>query len=108
MERPVKTRLAELAAKFVDRSRGDIKTMREALAKFEAGQGDALDELQHLAHRMVGTGATLGFNELADRAQTIEQLAEAQAPGAPSAPGLCRGFREAIDDLEAELRRRQG
>jgi hypothetical protein len=46
--------------------------------KAHAGDANALAEIRHLAHRMAGTGATLGFETLGARAAGIaEQLTEA-------------------------------
>lgn len=98
-----RTRMAELAAKFVNRSNGDLATMRAAVKSLQAGDAGGLGEIQHLAHRMVGTGATLGFERLADRARDLERLAEKQAPGdGPDAAGLER-FDAALRALGEEL-----
>lgn len=100
-----RTRMAELATKFVDRSAGDLDSMRASLVKLTAGDVAALQEIRHLAHRMCGTGATLGFEGLSDCAARIERLADAQGacamPGAAALTQLGVG----IDALGAELER---
>ena len=99
-----RTRMAELAEKFRDRSAAELETMRAAMAALEAGDTRALGEILHLAHRMAGTGATLGFETFSDRALDLEHLAEQQTPGtAPDAGALGR-FDAAIQALEKELR----
>jgi chemotaxis protein histidine kinase CheA len=99
-----RARMAELAGKFIERSTGELATMRAAVAALEAGDASALGEIRHLAHRMAGTGATLGFETFSDRALDVEQLAERQAPGvAPDAAALER-FAAAMQALENELR----
>lgn len=99
-----RTRMAELAAKFIDRTRGDVATMREGLARLAAGDAQSLGDIRHLAHRMVGTGATLGFEAISERAQVIEQLTETCAPGAIPEAGLREKMAAALDELEAVLR----
>jgi HPt (histidine-containing phosphotransfer) domain-containing protein len=71
-----RARMAELAVRFLERTDADIMAMREALARLGAGDAGGIGEIRHLAHRMVGTGATLGFATLSACARVIEQLAE--------------------------------
>jgi HPt (histidine-containing phosphotransfer) domain-containing protein len=98
-----RARMAELAAKFVERTRGDLRTMRDGLAKLEQGDVGALAEIRHLAHRMAGTGATLGFDALGDCATSTELLIDALPPGVmPDAATRAR-LAEAIGALEAQL-----
>jgi len=104
-EAAARVRMAELAAKFVARTTGEVATMRTQLLKLAAGDPEALIELRHLAHRACGTGATLGFEALADCAQRVEQLAEAQAPDAAGAAEAVDQLGKALDALDAELTR---
>lgn len=110
-----RARMAELAAKFIERSVRELATMRDGLAKLHAGQddvkngdagkADALHDLRHLAHRMCGTGATLGFETLADHAARIEKLTESgPAGGSPDAAALTQ-IGAGIDALGEELAR---
>jgi len=98
-----KIRMAELAAKFIERSGREIEAMRDGLAQLRAGEAAALGELRHLAHRMCGTGATLGFEALADCAASIEKLADSCPPGSlPDAAKLAQ-LEAGTDALRAEL-----
>lgn len=99
-----KSRMAELAAKFLDRTRGDIATMREGLSRLSAGQVGALGDIRHLAHRMVGTGATLGFDSISECAHVIERLTESCAPGVKPDADLRAEIGTALDALEAAFR----
>jgi HPt (histidine-containing phosphotransfer) domain-containing protein len=96
-----RSRMAELAAKFLERTAADVAAMRDALAR----PGDVADiaQIRHLAHRMVGTGATLGFDSLSECAQRIEQLAEGCAPGSMPDPGTREQLGHALDRLGNEL-----
>lgn len=97
-----KARMAELAAKFRERTATDITTMRDALKKIGSDR-QALPEIRHLAHRMVGTGATLGFDALSERALRIEQLAESCGDGIDETTRV--KIAAAIEALDAEYRR---
>lgn len=92
-------RMREIAAKFLLRSAADLDVMRTELMALGGGDIAALARIRHIAHRMCGTGATLGFEGLSDCARRIEQLADDQAPAA------LRGFAVEFDALAAELSR---
>jgi HPt (histidine-containing phosphotransfer) domain-containing protein len=93
-----KARMAELATKFLDRTAGEIETMRTRLAQASEDSA-ALAEIRNLAHRACGTGATLGFESLSEYAHRIEALAAAQPPGTPAE------ISHAIDEMARELAR---
>ena len=100
-----KARLAELSAKFLERTSDELATMRDRLAQLIAGDASALADIHHFAHRMAGTGATLGFDGLSDAAARIETLAEAHEAGiAPNEFALSQ-ITGAIDALTGELAR---
>jgi len=100
-----RARMAELREKFIDRTQGELQTLRANFAALEAGDSAALGTIVHLAHRMTGTGATLGLEALSERAQEIEKLSEARGPGSqPDAATLAR-LGAAIGALAAELER---
>ena len=98
-------RLAELANKFLDRTAADIATMRRDLARVAQAEPGALGDIRHLAHRMVGTGATLGFESLSNSARRIEVLAESCPPEATPDDDLRTQLADALAALDAELQR---
>lgn len=104
-EAAARVRMAELAEKFVARTTGEMVSMRAQLVKLSAGDLRALTEIRNLAHRACGTGATLGFESLADCALRVEQLAESQSPETSPAPEALAQLRNEIDALDAELAR---
>jgi len=100
-----RARMGELREKFIERTRGELQTLRASFAALEAGDPAALDTIVQLAHRMTGTGATLGLEALSERAQEIEKLGEAQRSGSqPDAAARSR-LGAAIGALAAELDR---
>lgn len=99
-----RTRMAELSAKFIDRTRGELAKMRDALARARTGDLAALGEIRHFAHRMSGTGATLGFEMLSDRAHVIEVFLDALPAGAAPDVGSLARLESDIGALDVELR----
>jgi HPt (histidine-containing phosphotransfer) domain-containing protein len=104
----VQGRMAELAAKFLHRSSADVATLRTQLERLESGAAEALGEIRHLAHRMVGTGATLGFEAISERASRIEQLAERVEPGTVPDGESRAALTAALDALTAEVNKLRG
>jgi len=99
-----KARMVELAAKFIERTQGDLRTMRADLEKAGAGDAAALAEIRHLAHRMAGTGATLGFAALGERAAVTEALVETLLPrGTPPDARALEKLAADIGALESQL-----
>jgi HPt (histidine-containing phosphotransfer) domain-containing protein len=91
-------RMAELAAKFLERTAGEIETMRARLAQSQQDAA-ALAEIRNLAHRACGTGATLGFESLSEYAHRVEALTAAQPPGSQAE------IAGAIEEMARELAR---
>jgi chemotaxis protein histidine kinase CheA len=99
-----RARMAELAEKFIQRTRTELVTLRVALDALAGGRAEALIEIRHLAHRMAGTGATLGFEKLSDHATHVEEICDRQTPGAvPSAADRAE-IGDAVRAIETELR----
>jgi chemotaxis protein histidine kinase CheA len=98
-----RVRMAELAAKFLERSRHDLEVMRGAVAKLNAGESDALRDIYELAHRMCGTGATLGFETLGEHAARVEHLAEPGPAGTLPDQGALMLLAAGIEALAAEV-----
>jgi chemotaxis protein histidine kinase CheA len=98
-----RTRMAELAAKFIGRTRTDLGTMRDDLAKVARGDVGALVEIRHLAHRMAGTGATLGFDALGECASRTEALIDSLPAGVPPDAAALARLADGIDALESQL-----
>jgi len=82
----MKARLGELAQKFVSRTREDLRRMHECLVRLDAGENASVDEIRQLAHRIAGTGGTLGMISLSDAASDLERVIDAMpADDAPDA-----------------------
>jgi HPt (histidine-containing phosphotransfer) domain-containing protein len=100
-----RARMAELKEKFIERTEGELQTLRSSFASLEAGDAAALTTIVQLAHRITGTGATLGLDALSDRAQEIEKLGETLAPGSQLDGAMLSRLGAAIGAFAAELER---
>ena len=73
----MRERINQLAEQFLQRCSQDVGSSRGLLIRLRAGDAGAFKELEYLAHRISGTGASLGFESLSACATAIERLAEA-------------------------------
>jgi HPt (histidine-containing phosphotransfer) domain-containing protein len=101
----MRKRINQLAGKFLQRCAQEMVTAREAVARLGTGDANALRELQHLAHRICGTGASLGFEPLSACASAIERLAEAQTNCTTPDQKSIERLVEYIALLETEIER---
>jgi chemotaxis protein histidine kinase CheA len=58
------------------RTRGEVVVLRELLERAKLGDSTVMEQLEHLAHRIHGTGATFGFAAVSECGAEIEHLAE--------------------------------
>jgi len=78
--RALATKLLELGARFRARNVDDLAALEHCVERLRGGDDEALTEIESIAHRMSGTGATLGFPAISTAAEALERLAE--SPGA--------------------------
>ncbi len=99
-----RARMAELATKFVDRTTRELVTLRTAVAR---DGSESFEEIGHLAHRMAGTGATLGFDALAEHALRIEVIADSRKASPIDAATRAEIAAE-VEGIEGELKKLRG
>jgi HPt (histidine-containing phosphotransfer) domain-containing protein len=68
--------LARIRERFLERARGEVPLLRELLGRIQAGDLTGLVQLQILAHRICGSGATFDFAAISESARQIEKLLE--------------------------------
>jgi two-component system, OmpR family, response regulator len=73
---PRDARLDEIAARFIQRSLAEVFLLRERFANADVKNAAVLNEARHIAHRMNGSGATLGFDAISEAASKLEAVVE--------------------------------
>lgn len=61
--------LAPLRAKFRERTIGDARRLRDAVATGEAGQA----EIERIVHALAGAAGMFGFTDLGEAASTLDR-----------------------------------
>ncbi|MDP9085001.1 MAG: Hpt domain-containing protein [Pseudomonadota bacterium] len=99
----MRLRMLELAGQFLRRCLRDVISSRDLLARLRCGDASVFEELERLAHRISGTGASFGFPTLSSGAGCIERLAQGQSGSAtPDQVAIAR-LSECIIGLEREI-----
>ena len=101
----MRERIKQLAGEFLQRCSRDAMLLRALLTRLGNSDAGVLKELEHLAHRICGTGASLGFESLSTCAAAIERLAEAQAGIATADQKAVERLVEYVAALEIEVDR---
>ena len=90
--------LGEIGLRYLKRTLGEIGTLRDLLAKLRAGESSRLKEIEHLSHKIHGSGAMFGFDGLSGQAREIEMTA---GSGQADSPDLHARLEQHIAALEA-------
>jgi HPt (histidine-containing phosphotransfer) domain-containing protein len=91
-------KIADIAGRYIQRTAGEIGGLRELIAKVREGNATAVKDIEHLAHKIYGSGSMFGFEAVSDRARELE-LAAKDA----SDPGLVEKLQRHADALEAQV-----
>lgn len=71
----LKQQMAQIGARYIARTWGELQRMRE-LVQHALGDSPAMmKDLEHLAHKIHGSGAMFGFERVSDQAGEIEHIA---------------------------------
>ena len=73
-ERQLREQVAVLGTKFLQRTLDQTTSLHELLACLAKGDESVLPRMQELSHKIHGSGAMFGFEEVSRRAGEIEQL----------------------------------
>jgi HPt (histidine-containing phosphotransfer) domain-containing protein len=86
-ERQLREQVAALGVKFLLRTQEQTVSLRELLASLSHGDESVLTRMQELAHKIHGSGAMFGFEELSRFAGEIEQLVYDRRQGSEATAG---------------------
>ncbi|HEY0342352.1 MAG TPA: Hpt domain-containing protein [Steroidobacteraceae bacterium] len=97
--------MPELARQFLQRTLGELVTLRKCLDACVAGNPGASVELERMVHKINGTGRTFGFELISECAARLEQLANAAARGPIRDRGILDRLETGMQHLAAEVER---
>ena len=68
-------KIADIGGRYIQRTAGEIAGLRDMIAKVRAGDAVARKDIEHLAHKIYGSGAMFGFEAVSDQARALELVA---------------------------------
>lgn len=103
-EAQIRERMQQLGVKFARRTQGELASMRELVEQARGGDADAVRNLELLAHKIHGTGATFGLTGISNCAAEIERLATQVIGGSVVFDDACAARAvECMARLQSEL-----
>ncbi len=91
-------KIADIAGRYIQRTAGEIGGLRELIGKVREGNAAAVKDIEHLAHKIYGSGSMFGFEAVSDQARALE-LAAKDADD----PGLVAKLQSHADALEVQV-----
>jgi HPt (histidine-containing phosphotransfer) domain-containing protein len=107
-ERELRLHMTQLAGKFLQRAATEAALLHEMIERAHCADAVAIDQLEHLAHKLHGSGMTFGFAAVGGCAAEIEHLIEefkSRAPATEAAmePALQQRLLECVRRLAREI-----
>lgn len=91
-------KIADIGGRYIQRTSGELAGLRELIEKVRAGSAAALKDIQHLAHKIYGSGAMFGFEAVSERARELELAAKDVTD-----PGILDKLQRHADELERQV-----
>jgi HPt (histidine-containing phosphotransfer) domain-containing protein len=111
-ENRLQQQMAQIGVRYLGRTLGELQRMHELLHSALNGSPAMLKDLEHLAHKIHGSGAMFGFDALSDTAGEVEHIAGVLGKGegpehykALSESELQERLRAAVAKLDAATRK---
>jgi CheY-like chemotaxis protein len=103
---PAAVHVEALDARFLRRAAADVVLLRERIEQACRGDARALQEVEHIGHKMHGSAAMLGFHGVSALGEAIEHLAagviaDAEAHGPIAESALVKQIAACIEQLAA-------
>lgn len=80
-ENKLKQQLDSIGARYIARTLGEMTRLKEISQQALNGSPAAFKDVEHLAHKIHGSGAMFGFDRLSECAGEVEHLAGFLAKG---------------------------
>jgi chemotaxis protein histidine kinase CheA len=74
-EEKLRQQMAQIGTRYLTRTLGELHRIRELAAEIQSGSSAQLKDLEHAAHKIHGSGAMFGFDQVSERAGEIEHIA---------------------------------
>jgi HPt (histidine-containing phosphotransfer) domain-containing protein len=69
-------KIADIGGRYIQRTAGELAGLRELIVKARAGSAAACKDIEHLAHKIYGSGSMFGFEAVSEHARALELAAK--------------------------------
>lgn len=91
-------KIADIGVRYIQRTAGELVGLREMIEKVRAGNAAAAKDIEHLAHKIYGSGAMFGFEAVSEKARALELVAKDVTD-----PALIDKLHQHADALEQQV-----
>jgi HPt (histidine-containing phosphotransfer) domain-containing protein len=69
-------KIADIANRYIQRTAGELAGLHELLDQVRGGNTAAVKDIEHLAHKIYGSGSMFGFEAVSEQARSLEITAK--------------------------------
>jgi HPt (histidine-containing phosphotransfer) domain-containing protein len=91
-------KIADIAGRYIQRTAGELAGLRDLIEKVRAGSAAAVKDIEHLAHKIYGSGSMFGFEAVSEQARALELAAKDTTD-----PALIDKLQHHADGLERQV-----
>jgi HPt (histidine-containing phosphotransfer) domain-containing protein len=91
-------KISDIGGRYIQRTAGELTGLRELIAKVRAGDMAAVKDIEHLAHKIYGSGSMFGFEAVSEQARELELAAKE-----PVDMQMVQNLQRYADSLETQV-----
>lgn len=91
-------KIADIGGRYIQRTAGELAGLRELIAKVRGGSATARKDIEHLAHKIYGSGSMFGFDAVSEQARALELAAKDATD-----PSMLDKLQQHADGLEQQV-----
>jgi HPt (histidine-containing phosphotransfer) domain-containing protein len=91
-------KIADIGGRYIQRTAAELVGLRDLIAKVRAGSAAACKDIEHLAHKIYGSGSMFGFEAVSEQARALELAAKDVTD-----PSMIDKLQQHADGLERQV-----
>jgi HPt (histidine-containing phosphotransfer) domain-containing protein len=91
-------KIADIGGRYIQRTAGELATLRDMIEKVRGGSAAACKDIEHLAHKIYGSGSMFGFEAVSEAARALELAARDVTD-----PSMIDKLQQHADGLERQV-----
>ncbi|HKS54466.1 MAG TPA: Hpt domain-containing protein [Steroidobacteraceae bacterium] len=91
-------KIADIGGRYIQRTAGELLSLRDMIGKVRDGSAAACKDIEHLAHKIYGSGSMFGFEAVSEAARALELAARDVTD-----PSMLDKLQQHADGLERQV-----